>query len=230
MKINLILLTATLILSSRLVMAADIPMTQVILEELEPGVEPYTTRILMNKRYLRFDDGEDTGDFVLFDRVKGEIHNFNHEEHSEIIIQRAAAVNLDISIPFTVQRKALEKAPRVNNMVAVEHKFIAEGQLCKTSINFDGLLPDVARGLIQYQYVLMQQNRKSFATIPDNVKTPCYLANNYLYQSAELKVGFPVQVLDYQGHEKQLLDFAEITKSSTIFDRPEGYQVYFPAF
>jgi Tfp pilus assembly protein PilV len=88
----------------------------------------------------------------------------------------------------------------------------------------------VARGLIQYQYVLMQQNRKSFATIPDNVKTPCYLANNYLYQSAELKVGFPVQVLDYQGHEKQLLDFAEITKSSTIFNRPEGYQVYFPTF
>lgn len=52
MKKYLIILTAAFILTSRLVMADDIPMTQVIIEEVEPGLDPSTTRILMNKRYM----------------------------------------------------------------------------------------------------------------------------------------------------------------------------------
>jgi hypothetical protein len=228
MKKYLFILTALFILASRLAMAADIPVTQLILEEVEPGLDSYTTRILVNKRYLRFDDGDDAGDFVLFDRVMGEIHNFNHDDQSEVIIQRAAPVNLDVSIPFSIQSNVLENAPRVGNMQAVENRYIAEGKLCKTSINFDGLLPDVARALVQYRYVLMQQNQKTISTIPDSVKTPCYLANNYFHQSDELQMGFPVHVRDYQGREKRLLDFAEIKKSSRLFGRPEGYQVYYP--
>ncbi len=219
---------AALLLVCRLSYALDIPMTQLIFEELEPGIEPYTSRLLMNKRYLRLDDGNDAGDFVLFDRVKGEIYNINHQDQSMIAVQRTAPIGLDIPVSFIVERDALKNAPRVDNIGAVEHRFIAEGKLCKTSINFTGLLPDVARALTQYQYVLMQQNQKTFSAIPDNVKTPCYLANNYFHQSAEFQVGFPVLVRDYQGREKRLLDFAEINKSSRLFDRPEGYRVYYP--
>jgi hypothetical protein len=228
MKKYLVTACTLLVLSCRLVVAADLSMTQVIIEEVEPGLEPYITRMLINKRYLRLDDGDDASDFVLFDRVKGEIHNFNHDDQSEVIIQRAAPVNLDVSIPFSIQSNVLENAPRVGNMQAVENRYIAEGKLCKTSINFDGLLPDVARALVQYRYVLMQQNQKTISAIPDSVKTPCYLANNYFHQSAELQMGFPVHVRDYQGREKRLLDFAEIKKSSKLFGRPEGYRVYYP--
>jgi hypothetical protein len=228
MKICQTIVCAALLLVCRLSYALDIPMTQLIFEELEPGIEPYTTRLLMNKRYLRLDDGSDAGDFVLFDRVKGEIYNIDHQDRSMIAFQRTAPIGLDRPASFIVERAALENAPQVGDMRAVEHRFIAEGRLCKTSINFNGLLPDAARALTQYQYVLMQQNQKTFSAIPDNVKTPCYLANNYFQQSAELKVGFPVLVRDYQGREKRLLDFAEINKSSRLFDRPEGYRVYYP--
>lgn len=229
MKKYLILPALLLVFCSGVAVADNIAMTQVIFQEVEPGLDPYTTRVLMNKRYVRFDEGEDAGDFVLFDRVRGEIHNFNHEDQSELIMQRSAPVDLDITMSFSVQRETMQNAPRVGEMVAVEHRFFAEGQLCKTSVNFKGLLPDVTRALIQYQYVLMQQSRKTFAAIPDAIKTPCYLANNYLHQSADLKDGFPVLGLDYQGHEKRLLDFSEVTKPSKLFDRPEGYRTYFPA-
>jgi hypothetical protein len=228
MKKYLAIVCVALLLLGRLAFASDIPVTQLIFEELEPGIDPYTTRLLMNKRYLRFDDGDDAGDFVLYDRVKGEIYNINHDDRSMIMIQRGAPMQLDTSVSFTVQSRVLENAPRVDNMVAVEHQFIAEGKLCKTSINFNGLLPHVVKALIQYQSVLMQQNQKTISTMPETVKTPCYLANNYFHQSAEYKEGFPVQVLDYQGREKRLLDFAEINKPSSLFERPEGYRIFYP--
>ena len=65
--------------------AADpgkIEMLQLVFEEREPGVGPYRTRMLLDQRFLRIDSGADQDDYVLFDRVKGEIHNFNHEDRS----------------------------------------------------------------------------------------------------------------------------------------------------
>ncbi len=228
MKKLLVVLSLGLVMACKLGMAADIPVTQVIFEEVEPGIAPYTTRVLVNKRYLRLDEGEDDGDFTLFDRVKGEIHNYNQDDQSEMFIQRSAQVELDVQIDFSIKRRVLVDAPHINNLVAVENSFFAQGELCKTSVNFAGLLPDVATALSQYQYVLMQQNRKTFSAIPDSVKTPCYLANNYLYQNAYLKVGFPAHVADTQGREKRLLDFASIKKPSQIFEPLKGYRVFSP--
>jgi hypothetical protein len=224
-----ILLAFVLLMFSRLLVAADIPMTQVLLQEVEPGLQPYTTRLLLNKRYLRMDEGDDNGDFVLFDRVTGEIHNFNHEEHSEVMIQRSAPVKLDVSVDFTTQQRILPDAPQIGGEDAVEHRYFADGELCKVSVNFKGLLPAVRQALIQYEQVIMQQNAKTFDAIQQQSKTPCYLANNYLYQSAYLKDGFPVHVVDNLGREKRLLDFAEVRKPAELFKQPEGYQVYYPS-
>lgn len=230
MKKLQMIISIGLILVCQLALAVDIPMTEVLFEEVEPGLEPYTTRVLVNQRYLRLDDGDDEGDFTLFDRVKGEIHNYNRGERSEILIQRGAEVDLDVKIRFSIQRKALTDAPRINNLTAIEHRFTAQGELCKSSVNFAGLLPDVVRALRQYQYVLMQQNRKTFEEIPEQVKTPCYLANNYLYQDAYLKAGFPVHVVDEQGREQRLLEFATVKKPSSVFEPLRDYRVFSPAF
>jgi len=53
--------------------------TEVIYHDQDPGSEPYVTRILVNERFMRLDDGQDGGDFVLFDRKKGEVVNVLHE-------------------------------------------------------------------------------------------------------------------------------------------------------
>lgn len=229
MKNKLLLSFALLTLFSTLARSSDLLLTQVIFEEVEPGLAPYITRLLMDKRYLRLDEGNDEGSFVLFDRVKGEIHNFNVADQTEIIIQRGPARRIDVAIALSITEKPLLNAPDIAGMVALEHRYMAQDQLCKTSVNFKGLLPQVVQALVQYEQVLMQQNRKTFDAIPEALKTPCYLANNYLYSSAYLESGFPVHVVDNEGHAKKLLDFSMVTKAASVFERPSGYRVYFPS-
>ena len=37
--------------------------------EQEPGVEPYRTRMIVTAGFLRMDEGQDSQDFLLFDRM-----------------------------------------------------------------------------------------------------------------------------------------------------------------
>lgn len=56
-------------------------------EEREPGVEPYTTRIIVSPRYLRLDDGNDDGDFVLLERGSGTLQSTNAVDGTILVIR-----------------------------------------------------------------------------------------------------------------------------------------------
>lgn len=44
--------------------------TLVLFMEQESGVEPYQTRMIVNKNFVRVDDGDGAKSFVLYDRNK----------------------------------------------------------------------------------------------------------------------------------------------------------------
>lgn len=211
-----------------LVCADKINVTQVLFEEIEPGISPYQTRVLVNKRFLRFDDGNDNGDFVLFDRVKGEIHNFNLNERTEIIIQRRPYIDLDEKLDVQVIAKPLKNAPTVAGIEAVEHFFLVDNKLCRKSINFKGLMKNVTAAMIQYQELLTEQSKQTFDMVPADYRTPCYLANNFLNTTDYLLAGFPAVVSDESGRQKKLMGFSSVSIPASLFERPQGFDVFYP--
>ena len=208
--------------------ATSKPMLQLLFEEREPGLEPFTTRYLIDKRYLRIDGGDDDGDYVLFDRVKGEIYNFNHEDRTEIIVQRRSAVPLSSTLGLDQEDRLMPGAPAINGIIPRSVLFFADNQLCRSSVNFPGMLPQATRAMIQFESLIQQQNRISLEQVPQEMQLPCFLANNYLAATAYLEAGFPVQMTDYEGREKRLLDFGYVDKPLGLLRRMRDYRVFYP--
>ena len=205
------------------------PVTQVIFEESELGFSPYLTRMLLSRRYLRIDEGQDDGDFVLFDRVLGNIHNINHEERSEVIIQRRPQVNTPQSVPgFRVETMPLIDAPRINGITAVQHRFYAGSELCRQSVNFDGFLDQFVEALMRYKQLLIQQSLRTLGEMPDSVKTPCYLANHIWHASDYLQAGFAVLVADHDEKRRAMVEFRQVEVPSSLLRLPANYRRFYP--
>lgn len=206
----------------------NLVLTEIIFEEIEPGLDPFTSRLLLGANFLRLDDGSDRGDFILFDRNSHEIHSFNHEDKLHLVMKSLSGLALDFKLDFKVEKKELLDAPDVQGVKPVQHHFYADGRLCKKSINVSGLLPELAQVLVDYEQTIVKQNNQTFSEIPASVRSSCYVANNYLHASDYLKVGFPLFVIDDQGRQKKLLDFQQIIKSHSIMEQPDDYSVYYP--
>lgn len=207
---------------------SGLTLTEVIFNEVEPGLEPYRSRILLNEQLMRLDGNNDQGDFILYDRKSREIHSFNHQDKTHLIMKPLQTPMPDVMLDFQVAKKILVDAPKINGQVPVEIKFYADTHLCKKSINVPNFLPEVTIALINYQQALVEQNIQTLPRIPASMRSSCYMANNYLHASDYLKVGFPVHVIDDQGRQKKLLSFRQVIKPGSLFQQPEGYQSYYP--
>ena len=199
-----------------------------MVEETEPGIGSYISRYLLGDDYLRLDDGNDDGDFILFNLKSREIHSFNHEDRTHLLItpQQAEAVEFDLE--FKVSRRELTDAPVQDGVHPVEYSFLANGELCKKAVSVEGLLMHVADALKQYEQVLTAQSISSLSRIPPAYRTACYMANNYLHVSDYLEHGFPLFMQDDQGREKRLLSYETVNKPARLFEFPAGYRRYQP--
>ncbi len=77
---------------------SQLAMLEVIIEESEPGLDPYLSRYLLSEDFLRLDDGSDRSDFILFDRQTREIHSFNHEDRTHMLIVAKQAGVVDFKV------------------------------------------------------------------------------------------------------------------------------------
>ena len=217
------------VLQAQSISEDNVTLTEVIFAEMEPGIDPYKSRLLLNESFLRLDDGEDQGDFILFDRKSHEIHSFNHADRSHLVMKSLPPVKLEFTVDFKVEKKKLLDAPKVQGVVPQQHLYFADNQLCKTSFNAKGLLPELTQVLIDYEQAIVEQNKQTLSQIPASVRSSCYMANNYLHASYYLQDGFPLLVVDDQGRQKKLLSFDQVKKHPSIMQQPDGYSIYYPS-
>ncbi len=201
---------------------------EVIFVESESGLEPFQTRLLLGDDYLRLDDGDDYGDFVLFDLKTHWIHSYNHEDRTHILVKPKIVEDITSDIHWYVERQELTDAPMLGGKIPIQHSFYANAQLCSQSMNAKGFLSEVSKVLIDYYRVLEDQNKQTVNHIPEAIKTDCYMANHYLFSTEYLKKGFPLYMVDYQGHEKKLLSYRDLEKPKIIMQHPENYSTYNP--
>jgi len=202
--------------------------TEARIAETEPGIGQFVSRLLLSKDFLRLDDGRDAGAFTLFNRTTHEIHSFNHEDQSHLIMKPIVPKPIDFKLDFKVNETSMNKAPAVGGVAPVQYQYYADTRLCKQSVNVQGLLPEVTRALIDYEQALVAQNSQTLDRIPAGVRSSCYMANNYLYASDYLKKGFPLFVMDDLGRQKTLQSFQQVKKPAALFQLLQGYKVYYP--
>jgi hypothetical protein len=117
-------------------------------------------------------------------------------------------------------------APSVGGAQPLHHQFFSNQQHCYDMVNVPGLL-DGARAVMEdYERTLAAQQAGSLNTLPEDIRTPCYLANALYDNARRLKLGFPVEEWGPDGYRRSLVGFEEnVPVNASSFEIPFDYQL-----
>jgi len=199
-------------------------------QEQETGVEPYPLRMLVNKQFLRFDDGYDASDFMLMDRDTQTIYSVSHEDQSILIISGyPAAAAAPEEIVLTEERDIDTAAPKITGKQPVYIRFLASGTVCYHAVVAPGLLEQASMALAEYATALANRQFSDMASVPEEMQTPCFLSRYVYTPDRHLRYGLPVSEWDESGYRRTLMDFREDeTVAAGLFTLPEGYERFRP--
>ena len=197
--------------------------------EQEPGAAPYKTRMIVNKRFVRMDDGQDAGDFLLFDRKLRRIYNTNSADKTILVINnRERAGTSPVKLQHRHEQQSLS-APPIGGHVVTRHLYYTNDQLCMEVFAAQGLLPDVQQALREYRQVLAAEHLSVVVHTPVELLRACDLANNIFEAERHLRDGFPVNQREPEGRLRELLDFkTDQVVAAGLFKLPGDYQRFTP--
>ena len=201
-----------------------------LFQESEPGIDPYTTRMLVSKGYLRMDDGEDEGDFTLFDRKKKTIYSVTHENQRIFLILNRPMKMTWVN-EFTLEEKTSEdaQAPEISGKKSRQVEFFVNGKSCKRIAVVPELLDQALDAIKEFRQVLASEHIRNLDRTPVEMQDPCFLSLEVRYPGRVLQAGFPIQERDYTGRMRALLDYdSEFSVNLALFRLPQGYQQFSP--
>jgi len=200
----------------------------IVFEEQEPGLDAYTTRMVLNDRYLRIDDGVDNNDFVLFDRDKRVIYSVSAARKTILTIQPAVVEpKLPFEVRLTGERQNDGDLPAVGGKASVRYRFNANEQPCYELVAVPGLMPLAVAALREYRRVLSQEHAAHVHKIPAELQDACDLAMNVTAPARHLDFGFPIYFGSITGRVRRLVDYNErFVAAPDLFKLPEGYSKF----
>lgn len=199
--------------------------------EQEPSLaEPYVTRMLVTPQYLRIDDGDDHGDYVLFDRDSRAIYSVSHEER-RILEIRPREIGIRPPEPFVheVREADAGDVPPVGGVQVRLFRYSTNGTLCYEVYAAPGLLDDARLALAGMAHTLAGEHAVTVPLMPEELRSDCDLADYVFVPDRHLGAGFPVRSRDAQGRLRQLQDYDEAyAVDDGLFLLPSDYQRYQP--
>ena len=201
--------------------------TIVYYQETESGIEPYPARLIVTTDFLRFDDGGEGKDFLLFDRKQRTIYTTNSID-KRILVIRNKPVEV-APAPGWVHRVETdgEQVPPIGK-VAVKHLLLTtENVVCYDLYAAQGLLPEAVKALAEYRRVLAVQQAEIAMLKKGVQRSPCELTNNVYLPDRHLQHGFPVRIRDMDGRAKLLVNYLENADlDKELFKLPKGYKEF----
>ena len=193
--------------------------------EHERGVAPYPTRLIVTDKFLRFDDGEGSADFVLLDRDKDVIYSVNSDEETVMAVHKK---QIEIQPPFklelTHKQIEMQQAPEIEGGQPQHYQFSANGEKCYEVIAVQGLLPDVVTALQEFTDLLASDSKVTFSSLPADLHNPCDISMNTFAAGRHLAFGFPIQEWSVNGSGRALVDFqVNYQPADTLFVLPADY-------
>ena len=206
---------------------ASLKATIVDLKVTDVGSQQYRSRLIVTPGFIRFDDGKNEGDFLLYDRKKKTIYNTSTQDQTILVIR-----NQKVALP---EKKDWthnvdsdnQKVPSVGGKTVKHWVLLTNNLVCYDLYAARDLLPDVTRALAEYRRVLATQQAEIYVNTRDRRRDVCDLANNIYLPDRFLKYGFPIRYRDKDGRGEELIDYKEsVTVRPGLFKLPAGYKEY----
>ena len=193
----------------------------------ESGVDPYQTRVLVTPEFMRFDDGEGSVDFLVFDRKQKTIYNVIKANQS-VTVMSAKPVEVTSPIELKLAHKQMDdmqNAPSMQGIKPQHHAYMSGEKVCFEVVSVPGFLPEFVAVMKEFNTVLANNSAATLTTIPADMHEGCDLAESIFAPNRHFEAGFPLQKWDSTGKRQVLLDFkTDYQVDQSLFAIPSGYK------
>ena len=200
-----------------------------VFTEYENNVDPYQTRLIVTPLFLRFDDGEGSEDFLLFDRKRKLIYSVNAEEQTVMSVsEKKHEIKPPFELKLEVKQLPLdENAPQIGGKQAKHYRFLANDEACYDVIAVEGLMPEVVAALKEFNRILASDSALTFHTLPADMHNACAMSMDTFAVGRHLDKGFPIQEWTESGTGRHLIDYNEdYQPAESLFELPKDFQLY----
>jgi len=218
-----------LVLAGFVLIACGEPTNQLIVYvENEDGVDPYRTRIIVTPKFIRFDEGDGSTTFLLFDRTTKIAHSVNHEMKTTMQVhdKNIKAVP-PMELKHTLKIVEDEKpAPPFNDIIPIHRQHSTNGQVCFEVFSVKGLMPEAVEAMKEFHMVLASDSADTFAIIPADVLNACDISMSTFAPTRQFEHGFPVQEWK-EGYSRSLVEYDDdYLVAPGVMDLPTDYFIY----
>ncbi len=205
--------------------AKSIRSTVVIYQEVEKGIEPYVSRYIINKSFMRIDDGKPNTGYVLLDRKKDVIYSVSIENESILLIEKK---EMKVKKPTNLAIEVLiHKHPsklKLEGKQGHEFEVRVGGKNCRNNIVVNGVLPEFVTALKQYRSILANQHIQNLFKTPVNMRNKCFMAYHIYQHELHTSRGLIVRSWNNKGKQSMLRDYKRNQKALEIlFKLPKKY-------
>lgn len=196
--------------------------------EYEKYVEPYPTRLIVTDKFMRFDDGEGSTSFILFNRDSNTIYSVNDDDRT-VMSLKSQDIELEPPMELDLEEHnlgTLEEAPSIQGMEPLHYEFSANGDICYNVVAVKGLMPDVVDAMQAFTAILADDSKVTFNNIPADLHDACDMSMSTFAAGRHLQHGFPIQEWSVDGDGRTLVDYTEdYEPDPALFELPgEDYQ------
>jgi hypothetical protein len=198
--------------------------------ETEPGGEPYPVRMLVTGKFLRIEDGDGQGGFILFDRAARTVYSVNHAARTTLVLGgRPVALAPPRKFEHRTERDNTT-LPEIGGHPVAHYRLLTNGELCFEVYAAEGLMPSVVAALREYHAALAGEQAAMQVSVPAAFQSACDLADYVFLPTRHLAQGFPVRQVNRAGVIRQLTDFKTgIPVEARLLELPADYRQLSPA-
>lgn len=207
--------------------------TLVLFMEQESGVEPYQTRMIISKKFVRVDDGEGAKSFVLYDRNKKIVYSINPDEKTVMAVHEKKLEKGEVfEPPFKLvhsvkEMPEMKDAPTINGENAKHYQLITNGKVCYDVVAIKGLMPDVVKALTEFHKHMATDSIVTFNNMPADLREACDITSTTFKPARQFEFGFPIQEWGKREYMRSLIDYdVDYKADPELFVFPEGYKHY----
>lgn len=199
--------------------------TMLLYDVVEPGVEPYQSRIIVNAAFIRIDENSDGNDFVLVDRNKQVVYSVSDDNDAILVVNRQPVVTpAPMEFKLSFDKSEDKDAPQIDGKNVVHYVFKVNGQACNDAMIAEGLLTNITQALSEYRHILAGQHASTLANVPADMRNACDMATHIFHPDRHLQYGLPVQESDYSGYKRSLVDFDDDWLAAPkLFELPAAF-------
>lgn len=183
--------------------------------DADPGDPPYLTRILVTPDFMRMDDGNDGGDFVLLDRRQQTVTNVMHGNKLAMVFKPGALPPRPAGWKPVLDVKPAASGTR-------RFTLTVKDVVCSEGVAALRAAPDAARAMSELKAVLASMQYRVWKESPSAIQHDCDLANLVWESGATLKLGLPLEEREFTGRSRQFESESTVPLRPELFRVPDG--------